>query len=356
MLRIVHGCVCSGKSTYVRENMGENDIVFDFDRIKNSLTYLDDHAESQYGAKQMVWEFRRTFLEKAAENKSDVCWFITVNLNDELKQAGDEFVYMDVTKEECLDRLEKDDTRPDKERFKQFIDEYFNEKESKSMTDVNKSLRAKIKEGREYRNMIMEVAEGEDAKIVRGYATTFDQPYDLYSFTGKDGKRHVVREQVSRDAFQNTDMSDVIMQYDHQGRVFARLSNGTLRLNTDEHGLEVTADLGGTTLGRQLYEEIQGGYTNKMSFGFTVADDDIVPEGSDYLRTIRSIGRLFDVSAVSIPANDATEISARSHCDGVIAEIEAERLRAEEEEQRKQAEREELLRRIQALKGETHGN
>ena len=221
---------------------------------------------------------------------------------------------------------------------------------------MDEKILQKISKGREYRNMTVEVAEYEDEKIVRGYATTFEQPYDLYSFKDKDGARHVVREQVARDAFRDTDMGDVIMQYDHQGRVFARQSNGTLRLNIDEHGLEVTASLGGTTLGRQLYEEIAGGYTNKMSFGFTVADDNIVPDGTDYLRTIRSIGRLFDVSAVSIPANDATEISARSHCDGVIAEIEAERLRAEEEEQRRQAEREELLRRIQALKGEEHGN
>ena len=146
------------------------------------------------------------------------------------------------------------------------------------------------------------------------------------------------------------------MQYDHHGRVFARLSNGTLQLEADEHGLKVRADLGGTEIGRQLYEEIKGGYTNKMSFGFTVADDDTVQDGADYLRTIRSIGRLFDVSAVSIPANDLTEISARSHCDGVIAEIEAERLRAEEEARRKQEERESLLARIRALKGEQHGN
>ena len=208
-----------------------------------------------------------------------------------------------------------------------------------------------MKDDREYRSMTMVVDPENENKVVTGYATTFNQPYLLRDFGD-----YRVEEQIDSRAFDECDMSDVIMQYDHQGRVFARQSNGTLRLNIDEHGLEVTASLGGTTLGRQLYEEIAGGYTNKMSFGFTVADDNIVPDGTDYLRTIRSIGRLFDVSAVSIPANDATEISARSHCDGVIAEIEAERLRAEEEEQRRQAEREELLRRIQALKGEEHGN
>lgn len=213
----------------------------------------------------------------------------------------------------------------------------------------------KIKNGREYRQMVVEPVEGVTDQIVEGYATTFNQPYTLYSFDDDRGT-HAVREQVTPDAFKEADMSDVIMQYDHVGRVFARLSNGTLSLEEDEHGLKVRANLGGTEIGRQLYEEIQGGYTNKMSFGFTVADDDIVPDGTDYLRTIKRIGKLYDVSAVSLPANDFTEISARSHCDGVIAEIEAERLRAEKEAETKRQRLEEIQNRLKALKGDEHGN
>lgn len=213
----------------------------------------------------------------------------------------------------------------------------------------------KIKNGREYRQMVIEPVEGVADQIVEGYATTFNQRYDLYTFEDDRGK-HVVREVVDKYAFEGADMSDVIMQYDHAGRVFARLSNGTLALETDDHGLKVRANLGGTEIGRQLYEEIQGGYTDKMSFGFTVADDDIVPDGADYLRTIKRIGKLYDVSAVSLPANDFTEISARSHCDGAIAEIEAERLRAEKEAEEKRQRLEEIQNRLKALKGDGHGN
>ena len=213
----------------------------------------------------------------------------------------------------------------------------------------------KIKNGREYRQMVVEPVEGVTDQIVEGYATTFNQPYTLYSFDDDRGT-HAVREQVAPDAFKEADMSDVIMQYDHAGRVFARLSNGTLSLETDDHGLKVRANLGGTEIGRQLYEEIQGGYTDKMSFGFTVADDDFVPDGTDYLRTIIRIGKLYDVSAVSLPANDFTEISARSHCDGAIAEIEAERLRAEKEAEEKRQRLEEIQNRLKALKGDEHGD
>lgn len=207
-------------------------------------------------------------------------------------------------------------------------------------------MRQKIENGREYRNLVLEIKEDNTDYMVSGYATTFDQPYVLYHID--DNK--VVKEQVDRNAFENTDMSDVIFQYDHEGRVFARLSNDTLKLTTDQHGLLVEAYLGGTEIGRNLYEEIKGGYTNKMSFGFTVADDDIAEEKDGYLRTIKSIGKLYDVSAVSLPANDYTEISARNRCDGAIAEIEQERARLEEERRVKAEQRENLLAKLQTLR------
>lgn len=184
-----------------------------------------------------------------------------------------------------------------------------------------------IKSDREYRNLTLSAAEGEE-KVVTGYASTFDEPYTLY-----EDDEIIIREQVDADAFRNADMNDVIMQYDHEGRVFARKSNGTLEVLPDEKGLLINANLGGTELGRQLYEEIRGGYTNKMSFGFTVEDDDRLKtkEGGKtvVLRTIKAVRKLYDVSAVSLPANDATSISVRSFSDGVIEEVRAERLAAE---------------------------
>ena len=204
------------------------------------------------------------------------------------------------------------------------------------------------KSNREYRNMTIEVREpAEEAveeKRVEGYASTFEQPYLLYS-----GEGFELWEVVDRSAFNDTDMSDVIMQYDHQGRVFARTRNNTLTVTPDEQGLFIEADLGGTEIGRELYEEIRGGYTDKMSFGFTVTGDNEEREQLEdgnwkYTRRITSVGKLYDVSAVSIPANDGTTISADAVTrsidnlrDGVIERIRAERLEEEmrELEQRK---------------------
>lgn len=193
-------------------------------------------------------------------------------------------------------------------------------------------------ENREYRNMILEVIpderaeEGQDErKIVAGYASTFNEPYILYQDDDL-----IYEEQVDSYAFDDADMNDVIMQYDHQGRVFARISNNTLRVQPDKKGLFIEADLSGTELGRQLYDEIAGGYTDKMSFGFIVdKDEEFKTEAEDgrvhILRTITAISKLFDVSAVSIPANNATSIAVSTRCkiDGAIEDIRAERLEAE---------------------------
>lgn len=197
--------------------------------------------------------------------------------------------------------------------------------------EILDKLSEKIGNGREYRKTqdieIRALTEGEeDKKTVNGYACTFNEPYLLY-----DWGDYRVFEQIDPNAFKDCDMSDVIMQYDHQGRVFARLSNGTLRLSTDSHGLKTEADLFGTTLGCQVYEEIKGGYTTKMSFGFRVSEDkrevteDYDNNVTTVMRTITKISKLYDVSAVSLPANDGTDISARNYCEGVIAEIKKER-------------------------------
>ncbi len=197
-----------------------------------------------------------------------------------------------------------------------------------------------VKDNREYRNMTMEVREAiegdEDKRIVVGYASTFDEPYKLFGGEGWE-----LWEVVDRTAFDDTDMSDVIMQYDHAGRVFARTRNNTLRVEPDEKGLFIEADLGGTEIGRELYEEISGGYTDRMSFGFTVTGDSEDREQDDngiwiYTRHITKVGKLYDVSAVSIPANDGTSIAADAVTrsignltDGVIERIQAERLEEE---------------------------
>ena len=201
-------------------------------------------------------------------------------------------------------------------------------------------------DNREYRSMMLNIetrAEGDEPEeketmIVSGYASTFEEPYTLF-----EDNEIILREVVDKDAFADTDMSDVIMQYNHEGRVIARNSNNTLTVAPDEIGLFIKADLSGTELGRELYEEIRGGYTDKMSFGFTIdrierTRTDLEDGRIDVLNRILRVSKLYDVSAVSIPANDGTSISVetRSEIDGVIEEARAERLNRAKLELKKQ--------------------
>lgn len=168
-----------------------------------------------------------------------------------------------------------------------------------------------IKQDREYRTLAAPLSAQAAAKrietdfYVEGYATTFDSPYLLYEIEGTK-----FYERIDAHALDGADMSDVIMQYDHEGRVFARQSNGSLILIPDHKGLLIAADLGRTDLARGLYQDIQAGMITKMSWAFTVKTDRY--DRATHTRTILEIKKVYDVSAVSIPANGGTEISARS--------------------------------------------
>jgi len=178
------------------------------------------------------------------------------------------------------------------------------------------------KNNREYRYMPLDAfelrSEGEEKETmnVRGYASTFEE-YELFEC---EGNRYC--ERIDPAAFDGCDMSDVVFRKDHAGTVFARTSNGALKIEVDKHGLLTDTDLSRTTSAREMYEEIRAGNYTQMSFAFIVDDDEIVrdKENHRFVRVIRHISKLFDVSPVSFPANPGTDIYARSRFDGVIEE------------------------------------
>lgn len=155
-------------------------------------------------------------------------------------------------------------------------------------------------------------------KYVEGYAAKYEK-YLLWD----DGDWGKTYERFAPDCFKNTDMSDVIMQFDHEGRVFARITNGTLLVEADDTGLFMAADLDKTELARGLYEDIDAGMITKMSWRFKVGKYYVEREEGSKDRTIvhTEIPKIYDVSAVSIPANDNTEINARDFVHGVMDEI-----------------------------------
>ncbi len=190
-----------------------------------------------------------------------------------------------------------------------------------------------LNQNREYRNLAILQPIGQQKRIdsenyVEGYATTFGKPYELYEW---DGVKYY--EVIDRQALEGADVSDVIMQYDHEGKVLARQSNGTLGIEPNDKGLFIYADLSKSQASKALYEEIQNGLVTRMSWAFTVAEDEYNKETRT--RIIKRIKKVYDVSAVSIPANQDTQISARSYLDGVIEAERQELLELEKQERRK---------------------
>ena len=196
---------------------------------------------------------------------------------------------------------------------------------------------------REYRALVSFGAEKKDdneekSYKVSGYASTFDT-YTLFEVDGIEYK-----ERIDSHAFDDADMSDVIMQYDHAGRVFARTSNGTLTVSVDERGLKIESDLSTTEASRELYDEIAAGLIIKMSFAFKVSEEHY--DSNSHTRVVDKIAKVYDVSAVSIPANPDTEIFARSSFfDGVIEKERAERL----EQTRKENEKRKLKLKLHLM-------
>ena len=180
---------------------------------------------------------------------------------------------------------------------------------------------------REYRNMTFEVRQdgAEPSFLVEGYASTFE-PYKLIEIDGED-----YNERIEPTAFDEADMSDVVYRIDHEGRVYARSSAGTIKLDIDERGLHHITDLSKTSGSREHFEDIEAGLYPQMSFAFTVGADHY--DAETRTRIIDRIDKVFDISAVSFPSNPTTELHVRDYFNGVIEmekAAEAERQKAEE--------------------------
>ena len=200
---------------------------------------------------------------------------------------------------------------------------------------------------REYRNMTYAIRSedgNEPSFLVEGYASTFE-PYKLMEIDGLD-----YNERIDEHAFDETDMTDVVYRIDHEGKVFARSSAGTITLDIDEHGLHQVTDLSKTKAGREHFEEIKAGLYPQMSFAFTVEADHYDEETRT--RVVDKVAKIYDISSVAFPANDTTELHIRDYFNGVIeAEkiAKAERQKAEEERRSDLAKREELKKKIQEV-------
>lgn len=198
--------------------------------------------------------------------------------------------------------------------------------------------RIEIKPDRQYRNFDINLRSEEQSEmIIEGYAVVFNEPTVLYEFGGIQYK-----EIIDRAAFDGVSLKDVVLNYNHGGKPVARTKNGTLLLTIDAIGLKIRANLAGTEQGRELYEEIKGGYLDKMSFAFS--EELVEYNEENHTRIVKKIKRLYDTAVVDFPAYESTSVHARSVLSAVaeqeaaaaVAAQKAERERLEHEQERKQ--------------------
>lgn len=170
-----------------------------------------------------------------------------------------------------------------------------------------------ISKDREYRSFDYETRE--EGMIITGVPLLFEVPTVMYEI---DGIKYY--EVIKRGALDETDISDVVLNIDHVGKPAAKTRNKTLELNITDEGLSIVADLSKNATGRELFEDIENGFYDKMSFAFTVTEQTY--DAETRTREIRKIKSLYDVSAVTKPAYNETSISVRSYFE---AEAEKER-------------------------------
>lgn len=155
---------------------------------------------------------------------------------------------------------------------------------------------------KENRVVEMRALEDSDKMILEGYAVVFDSPATHYGYT----------EIIDRNAFDGADMKDICMKYNHLDSypIMCRTRGGSLQFEVDDYGMKVRADLPDTSSNRDIYELVKSGVLDKMSFAFTVAEEEY-----DYdtdTRKITRFDKIFDVSVVDTPFYEDTSIVARS--------------------------------------------
>lgn len=311
-IKCVFGAVCSGKSTYVQGNAGENDLIWDYDHVRTTLTTRDEHDTNTTDAQiEMTNKLRYTFALNARGINAENIWFICSKPTERIKELlGDdaEYIEMDVTEQECLDRLAKDDSRKDKELFERLIHEYYKNERSKPMKE-NMEIRA-------FNFEMRARADEEHGTYVEGTPIVYDSWTDLGWYD----------EIIDRGALDDTDLRDVRFLINHNtdmiplARSRNNNENSSMQMSIGDEGMKIRVNLDteNNADARALYSAIERGDISGMSFMFTVDGDRWEDETSDHpKRHIEKISRVFEVSAVTFPAYEATNISARGLSDAL---------------------------------------
>lgn len=198
-----------------------------------------------------------------------------------------------------------------------------------------------IKETRVYDFEMRAENQEESGAQITGRPIVFNADTDLGYYT----------ERIAIGALDKTDLRDVRFLVNHNtdmiplARSRNNNANSTMQMSVDDEGMaiRVNLDIDGNPEAKSLYSAISRGDVSGMSFMFTVDEDSWEGLDSDHpTRTITSIGKVFEVSAVTFPAYEQTSIKAASRDEAL--ERAKSTLESVQEEQRCEELRAEILK------------
>lgn len=176
------------------------------------------------------------------------------------------------------------------------------ERRTGDMAEVAAPVRGSLLEVRLWANVELRQSQNANGVRVVGYASSYEQPYPIWGGAENGG----FDETIARGAFSKSirEQDDVRFLVNHEGIPLARTKSGTLRLESDDYGLLVDAELDpGSPVVQSLRSAMERGDMDQMSFAFEV----VKQEWSDNHRKRRLLEmRTSDVSVVTYPANAKT--------------------------------------------------
>ena len=302
---VVYGSPCSGKTKYVQNYIGENDIAFDYDKMLAALTFNEKRHIDKHFAHDIVMLARKSIIEatKTMSQGGDA-YIVTAWPSDYLKKslAGLDVSYkqIEATRADCIKNLECDASRPDKEGWTSIVNAWHDKHGDKPKGASN------MKELRICEIRAVSSAGGQALRL-EGMPIVYNQPALI-----NDPKGQYV-EIIRPGALDNTDITDTRLLYNHDtNRVPLARTPKTMQLTKSPAGLHMTATLPDTPEAKSVYTAVLRGDLSGMSFAFSVPDGGDKFDPDTNTREIFVISKLYEVSIVPFPAYPQTSIEARA--------------------------------------------
>lgn len=310
-IEVVYGCPCSGKSTYVQQNAKENDIVYDYDKLLTALSVNENHSEIKQPGHGIVLKIRETILRELKKD-SDINTFYLITrwptdyVKTMLKGFDVKYHYVETTKKDCLDRLENDERRKNKNAWKEIIETWFKEYGGEKRSTYHMKEK-RIAEIRAETRATTSPAGGDNSLLIVGMPIVFDQPTIINDPAGS------YTEIIRRGALDDCDLSDTRLLYNHDlSKIPLAKTPKTMQFKLDPAGLTMSATLPDTEEARSVHTAVKRGDLSGMSFAFKVPAGGDRYDPATNTREILKIEKVYEVSILPFPAYPTTSVEART--------------------------------------------